>query len=654
MTTVPSDLAIALRRVRLQAALALAQQQPGLAEVVPRLTAELGHVIAEEDRVRHGSRLGKLVRRLDLRPIDELALIAAAALELDPLFATTASALFGSEPRQGMTSRLLGLVLLYAGDEALELQIDSDHPLVRAGALERRGDPTTPASLGPWGPSARTLSYLCGSDALDPALARCGSVLALPRVLDFSHAQAAWTLIERALLDDEPVAICIEGITGVGRRSLAAAVAAAHGKTIVSLDASRASTDLVAFRSEVRALKHECWLRGALPLVAGVDVLGPRASELATLLEGDLLPGPKFLTAAAGTSLPALDVRVLRTRVDMPNQQASLEIWRRALGDTVEAGHTVGALAEIVNQYTLTPGSIERSAANARLLAGGRDIVDADIRAGVSAEVQERFGDLATRVVVSQTWDDLVLPPDTLDDIKAFVSRASHMAMVYEQWGFRTKLQRGLGLAALFSGPPGTGKTMVAGLIANNLGLDLYQVDLSQVVSKWVGETEKALGRIFDAAEMGHALLLFDEADSLFSKRTEVTSSNDRYANLEVNYLLQRIESFGGVAILTTNLDSGVDPAFKRRLAVDIPFYPPDLEERERLWRTMLPAAAPRDENLEFDELARQFDKLCGGNIRNAVLRGAFLAAAEQKPISQDHLMRAGRAEYRAMGKVGA
>ena len=326
-------------------------------------------------------------------------------------------------------------------------------------------------------------------------------------------------------------------------------------------------------------------------------------------------------------------------------------IWTRALGTAELAEPVVRA----IQHFSLTPGTIERAAANALMLARDAPLDAAMIRAGVGAEVQERFGDLATRVKVSQTWADLVLPPDTLDDITAFVSRAAQTATVYDSWGFRDKMQRGLGLAALFSGPPGTGKTMVAGLIANDLDLDLYQVDLSQVVSKWVGETEKQLGRIFDAASMGHALLLFDEADALFAKRTEVKSSNDRYANLEVNYLLQRIEAFSGVAILTTNLETSVDPAFKRRLAVEIPFYAPEVGERERLWRAMLPAAAPRGDDPQLRRArAKNFEDLCGGNIRNAVLRAAFLAAAEEVPISQSHLMRAARSEYRALGKVGA
>jgi SpoVK/Ycf46/Vps4 family AAA+-type ATPase len=310
------------------------------------------------------------------------------------------------------------------------------------------------------------------------------------------------------------------------------------------------------------------------------------------------------------------------------------------------------AVAASVHGFALTPGAIHRAAANVRMFAAGREIEPADIRAGVAAEIQERFSGLATRVQTSQSWDDLVLSPDTLDDVRAFIARSAHAHTVYDHWGFRDKLQRGLGLSALFSGPPGTGKTMVAGLIAASLGFELYMVDLSQVVSKWVGETEKQLGKIFDIAGMGHVVLLFDEADALFARRTEVKSSNDRYANLEVNYLLARIEAFNGMAILTTNLETSVDVAFRRRFAADVRFYPPERDERIRLWRTLIPEAAPRADRLDFPKLADAYPEMCGGHIRNVVLRAAFLAAAERGTITQERLTRAATAEYRAMGKI--
>jgi hypothetical protein len=643
---IPAELAEALRRIRFEGAIALSEQQH--LPDAERLAAELNPLIAAYAEHRGGPRLAALIARLGLQPVDELALLTALAVDLDPIFAINVCALLGAEPRRGVSSRLLSLVMRYAGDEGMELQLDRDHPLVRAGVLEVTSEPGTPKSLATWVVSPRTITHLCGSDELDPVLRRCAHELVSTAGTESGYATATLQLLERAIADREQVVVCIEGPDGVGRRTLAAVAASEHGRQIIALDASRASIDPLAFRAEIRALVHECWLRDAVPLVARVDLLGARSEHLVALRDG-LLVGPTLFTAMPGTALPELDARVIRTRIDPPAANARARIWTKALGG---AFGLPAELTEVVRQYSLTPGSIGRAAANARMLSRGRELVGADIRAGVAAEVAERFGELASRVTVTQTWDDLVLPDDTLDDIKAFVSRAAQTSTVYDQWGFRDKLQRGLGLAALFSGPPGTGKTMVAGLIANSLNLDLYQVDLSQVVSKWIGETEKSLARIFDAASMGHVLLLFDEADSLFAKRTEVKSSNDRYANLEVNYLLQRIESFSGVAVLTTNLDSSVDPAFKRRLAVEIPFYAPEVAERQRLWQAMLPAAAPRAADLDFAQLARGFEDLCGGNIRNAVLRAAFLAAAESSPIGQSHLMRAARSEYRAMGKV--
>ena len=193
---------------------------------------------------------------------------------------------------------------------------------------------------------------------------------------------------------------------------------------------------------------------------------------------------------------------------------------------------------------------------------------------------------------------------------------------------------------------------MVAGLIARALDLELYQVDLSKVVSKWVGETEKQLAQIFDAADAGHALLLFDEADSLFAKRTEVKAAVDRYANLEVNYLLQRVEAFGGITILTTNLDQSIDPALMRRLAAHVKFWPPEHDERLALWRSMLGGAVPLSPDIDFEELATRFPEMTGANIRNAAIAGAFLAASEGGSVTQAHLERSSRGEYASMGRA--
>jgi SpoVK/Ycf46/Vps4 family AAA+-type ATPase len=315
-----------------------------------------------------------------------------------------------------------------------------------------------------------------------------------------------------------------------------------------------------------------------------------------------------------------------------------------------------GDLANLAHRYRVGPEAIRRAIASVQLMhARGATIGEKDLALGLRHNIAERLAGLAQRVEVTQSWDDLVIADDIRDLISALISRVRHSHQVLETWGFRRKIARGTGVPALFSGPPGTGKTMVAGLIARELDLELYQVDLSKVVSKWVGETEKNLGRVFDAAEEGHGLLLFDEADALFGQRTnDVKGANDRYANLEVNYLLQRVEAFGGITILTTNLETAIDTALKRRLASHIVFAAPEDDERTRLWqRQTMTGSSPIADDVDHEELSRLFPKMTGANIRNAAISAAFLAAAEGAPaITHAHLLRAARAEYRSMGHV--
>ena len=269
----------------------------------------------------------------------------------------------------------------------------------------------------------------------------------------------------------------------------------------------------------------------------------------------------------------------------------------------------------------------------------------------VRQHLENRLGTTAQRVTRLASWSDVVLPEEVVDSLLELAARVRHRKTVYEMWGFDRSITTARGITALFQGSPGTGKTMVAGVIARDLGLELYRVDVSRITSKWIGETEKNLGALFDAAEDGQVMLLFDEADTLIAKRTDVKSSVDRYANMEVNYLLQRLDSFEGIAILTTNFGNAIDPAFKRRLTYRVTFPFPDEEMREQIWRALMPPQAPVQGVLDYAALSRRF-KLSGGYIRNAVLRAAFLAAEEGTAITQELLERAVRSEFREIGKL--
>ena len=259
-----------------------------------------------------------------------------------------------------------------------------------------------------------------------------------------------------------------------------------------------------------------------------------------------------------------------------------------------------------------------------------------------------RLGPLVQPLESKLGWEDLILPSEQLELLQEAVAQVRQRARVHFEWGYAAKSARGLNLTALFSGPSGTGKTMAAEVMANDLDLDLLRVDLSAVVSKYIGETEKNLGEIFRAAEMGGAILLFDEADALFGPRSKVTDSRDRHANIEVSYLLQRLESFRGLAVLTTNFKENLDQAFLRRIRFHIEFPFPDRAIRTRLWRAAFPSATPLGE-IDFERLSRL--SLTGGNIRNIALNSAFQAARENTAVRMEHIVNSARSEFRKSEK---
>jgi len=328
-------------------------------------------------------------------------------------------------------------------------------------------------------------------------------------------------------------------------------------------------------------------------------------------------------------------------------ERERLALWTRQLG---HAGKGL-ALDALARGFHLTPGEIIDIAGEAAVIATTRGVTINDLRAGIDRRLRNELGELARPMNVDTSWNDLILPEDQLARVREVVERHRLGDRVLREWGLGARLGYGKGVIALFSGPPGTGKTMLATVIAKDLGLDLYKVDLSQVVSKWVGETEKQLGRLFDLAARAHAVLLFDEADALLGARTKVESSNDRYGNLAVNYLLTRLEEYTGVAILTTNLESSLDPAIQRRLTMHLRLALPTAEERSRLWRSFLPATIPGARAIDTDALAEEYE-FAGGHIKNAAVRAAFFAASKGAHLDMQLARRAARHELEDMGRL--
>ncbi|MGH2841564.1 MAG: ATP-binding protein, partial [Solirubrobacteraceae bacterium] len=321
-------------------------------------------------------------------------------------------------------------------------------------------------------------------------------------------------------------------------------------------------------------------------------------------------------------------------------------MWRACTG--------LDDVTEVAAKFRLSMHQIEHAAQIAAMAAAVRDETrpaPADLDAGARQASSADIGRLASRLDPAYTWDDLVLPARQRELLASVSAYLRHRDLVLSQWGYERLVSGSQGLKVLFAGESGTGKTMAARMLANELGLDIYRIDLAGVVSKYIGETEKNLDRIFAAAEGSNAILFFDEADALFGKRTEVRDSHDRYANIEVAYLLQKMEDYPGAVILATNFRKNMDDAFLRRLdfLVDFPFPEPD--DRERIWRRLLPAQAPLADDVDAALLAGRF-KLAGGSIRNCSLAAAFLAADEGAPIEMRHLLRAVAVEYAKLGRL--
>src|SRR6266699_2730510 len=370
--------------------------------------------------------------------------------------------------------------------------------------------------------------------------------------------------------------------------------------------------------------------------------LNPVASSINRFLahsKGLFFVGTRELWPRLGTTNLAFDVV-------KPTPGEQLAAWKETLGTLAP-----DSPALLASQFNLNLTAI-RQIAQAALAeaAASEETLPDQLWNACKVSTRPRLDALAQRLDPKVTWDDLVLPDEEIDLLHQIADQVGQRSKVYEEWGFASKMNRGLGINALFAGESGTGKTMAAEVIANHLRLNLYRIDLSAVVSKYIGETEKNLRRLFDAAEDGAAILFFDEADALFGKRSEVKDSHDRYANIEINYLLQRMEAYRGLAILATNMKSALDTAFMRRLRfiVNCPF--PGVPERKRMWQKVFPTDTPVDDEMDYDRLARL--NLTGGSISSIAINAAFLAAQAATPVTMPLVLAAARIEYRKQDRL--
>jgi len=613
-----------------------------------------------------GSRWARLCRAPGLTPLDAELLLVALAPELDLKYERIYVYLQDDVTRRRPTVDL-ALGLLCTGWEervAGRARLSASAPLLRHRLLRLADDPAQrdPPLLSRYlRPEPRVVEFLLGSDEPDAALlGLCTAVEPAARLDDVllpEPLKTALAAVVRGVPEGGTALVYLQGPYGVGKRTTAEALCREAGVPLLTVDVARllAADDAAAL---VGAAAREGLLRGAALLWEGFDLL--LADERRGLRDA-------VLREAAGRGVTFLAGEEAWEPADAPPGQAfyPVRLERPAYGERVRLwgallnGDGSGAgidLEGLANQFRFSGGQIRDAAATARSLARVRDPAEArvsmdDLRAACRLQSNQRLASLAQKVAPRYGWDDIVLPADRTQQLREVVRSMHYRARVYHEWGFGSKLALGKGLNVLFTGPPGTGKTMGAEVIAAELALDLYKIDLSSMVSKYIGETEKNLARIFAEAETSNAILFFDEADALFGRRSEVRDSHDRYANLEVAYLLQRMEAYEGVVILATNFRRNMDDAFVRRMHHTVDFPLPGERERLRIWAQVFPAATPLEPGLGLDRLARRLE-VAGGSIRNIALAAAFLAADDGGVVRMPHLVCAARREFQKMGKV--
>jgi hypothetical protein len=583
------------------------------------------------------SALDVLCTTFHLSPFERAIVLLCAGMELDASFASLCAAAQGDISRSYPTFSLA----LAAFEDPNWSALAPDAPLRHWRLIEMLNQPGALLTTSPLRIDERILHFLVGIQHLDERLTGLVDAVQptsdlVPSHMALAHRiEAAWANADGPL---PLIQLC--GDDEIGKRDIAATGCAFVGLSLFALSADAIPGNISELTGLIRLWEREAVL-AASALYVDAETIDPADTHsvmtvtwLLERIHSPLLIGTHDRWRPLRRTTWAIDV-------GKPTVEEQRGMWQTLLGPaTVDLN---GHIHEMVSQFNLSTSAIRASVREVQVSEHEGEALAQELWNACRVQARPRLVDLAQRIEPVATWDDLVLPEAESRLLREIATHVAHRAKVYDVWGFRAMSNRGLGISALFAGASGTGKTMAAEVLANVLQLDLYRIDLSSVVSKYIGETEKNLRRVFDAAEDGGAILFFDEADALFGKRSEVKDSHDRYANIEINYLLQRMELYRGLAILATNMKSMLDPAFLRRIRFVVNFPFPDAKQRIEIWRRIFPPSTPTD-SLDIGKLARL--NIAGGNIRNIALNAAFLAAAAGEPVRMTHLLRATRNEY--------
>jgi hypothetical protein len=584
-----------------------------------------------------------LSQRLGLSRFEQQILLLCAAMELDTRIARLCTQA-QDNPHQPYPTFALALSLF---DDPAWDALSPERPLRYWRLLEINQPGAQPLTTSALRADERIVNYIKGLNYLDDRLAPLMVPLETAQMqvqLPPSGQQSVEAIahhLQQCDRQQRPPVIQLLGGDSLSKQLVAQQAAARMGMLLYRLPVEQLPSQASELENFARLWQRESLL---LPVALYLDA---HEMEGTSATEGQAASLERFLSRSNGWFFlssreirPYLGRSSILVDIDRPTPSEQRQLWAAELGEVA-----ADSPAQLASQFNLNPiaiGQIARTVLAEE--SSDRASVGDRLWAACLASTRPRMDVLAQRLDPKATWEDIVLPEEETSLLHQIADQVRQRSTVYDDWGFHKRMNRGLGISALFAGDSGTGKTMAAEVIANDLRLNLYRIDLSAVVSKYIGETEKNLRRLFDAAEDGGAILFFDEADALFGKRSEVKDSHDRYANIEINYLLQRMEAYRGLAILATNMKSALDRAFVRRLRFIVNFPFPSMLERQGIWQRVFPPETPT-EGLDFNHLSRL--NLTGGSIHNIGLNAAFLAAQAGTPITMPLVLAAARSEFR-------
>ncbi|OKP75649.1 AAA family ATPase [Paenibacillus sp. P3E] len=637
---------------------------------------ELEQRIASRLRASHGQEvrliLPQVASTLNLSSLEVNIVIACLAAELDRKYERIYAFLQNDmTDRRPSVEFVLGL---FTGSEeervAARLLFDAHAPLMKF-LLERKGefgDSRTPLIARPLKLEDWAVNLLLGYEVLDERLTKAASLdtLVIPQRTGFPEEleQNLLRFVKHYSSGEERRAgslLYCSGPDEAGKLSGIRGVCSKLGLSVLVADMDKLLLPEVDFSEMLKLLGRHALLEHAALCFTGFDSMVTEDDryrvKIRLLVEMlDTYAPLTFILGEAewGISLTGVQLNFMQIEFPFPDAAARKQAWTN-FGQDYRLSPKI-ELADFSGSFRFTSGQIRAALNGGENIAvwngsSGAEVSAKDLYEACYFQSSRKIQALATKIRAMYTWDMLVLPGEQLSQLREICHQVKYRSLVYGEWGFAGRLSLGRGLNILFSGPPGSGKTMAAEVIATELNLEIYKIDVSQIVSKYIGETEKNLSRIFDEAETSNAILFFDEADALFGKRSEVKDAHDRYANVEISYLLQKMEEYTGIVILATNLNQNLDDAFARRLHFKLEFPFPEENQRAQIWRGMFPAGAPLDPDMDYDFMAEKFI-LAGGNIKNIALNAAFYAAHEGCAIGMKQIMLAAKREYLKLGKT--